>query len=144
MTNRDVFYKIFHRPVFENADCENCNMLLPCGACGWWDKEYADSEEKKPPFKIFISQPMKDRTAEEITQERNRIMAKWTNKSVEFIDSYFSDGVNKSPVDSIGKSISLMGDADLVVFAPGWENARGCRIEHEVAKEYGIQIVYFV
>lgn len=143
MTNRDVFNKIFHRPVFEDARCEKCSMLLPCGACEWWDKEYADSEEKKPSFKIFISQPMKGRTDEEIMQERDDIMAKWTNKSVEFIDSYFNDDVSKSPVDSIGKSISLMGDADLVVFAPGWENARGCKVEHQVAGYYGIPVSYF-
>lgn len=144
MTNREVFTKIFNNPIFEDAHCKNCNMLVPCTVCSWWDKEYADSEEKKPPFKIFISQPMKDRTDEEIMQERNRIMAKWTNKSVEFIDSFFCEGASKNPIDSIGKSISLMGEADLVVFAPGWEDARGCRIEHEVAKEYGIQIAYFV
>lgn len=143
MTNRDVFDKIFNNPVFEDAGCKNCNMLVPCGSCDWWDKECADSEEKKLPFKIFISQPMKGRTDEEIMQERNKIMAKWTNKSVEFIDSFFCEP-GKNSTESLGKSIFLMGDADLVVFAPGWENARGCRIEHEVAKEYGIQIAYFV
>ena len=94
---------------------------------------------------------MKDRTAEEITQERNRIMAKMTEvitrfggRPVEFIDSFFCEGASKSPIDSIGKSISLMGEADLVVSAPRWEYARGCRIEREVAKEYGTQISYFV
>lgn len=143
MTNRDVFDKIFNNPTFEDAHCENCNMLVPCGSCDWWDKEYTGSEEKKPPFKIFISQPMKGRTDEEIMQERNRIMAKWANKSVEFINSFFCEP-GKNSTDSLGKSISLMGEADLVVFAPGWADARGCSIEHEVAMEYGIQISYFV
>ena len=143
MTNRDVFYKIFHRPVFEDAHCKNCDTLLPCAFCDWWDKEYTNSEEKKPSFKIFISQPMEGRTAKEVMQERNRIAAKWTNASVEFIDS-FSRESGKNSTDSLGKSISLMSEADLVIFAPGWENARRCRIEHEVAKEYGIQITYFI
>lgn len=142
MTNRDVFNKIFHRPVFEDARCEKCSMLLSCEVCEWWDKEYADSEEKKPSFKIFISQPMKNRTAEEIMRERDEIMAKWTNKSVEFIDSFFCEP-GKNSTDSLGKSISLMSDADLVVFAPGWENARGCKVEHQVAGYYGIPISYF-
>ena len=70
-------------------------------------------------------------------------MAKWTNASVKFINSFFREP-GKNFTDSLGKSISLMSEADLVVFAPGWENARGCRIEHEVAKEYGIQVSYFV
>ena len=27
-------------------------------------------------------------------------------------------------------------------FCKGWENARGCRIEHEAAKAYGLEIIY--
>ena len=87
---------------------------------------------------------MRGKTTDDIVQERNKIVARWEGKPVEFIDSYFSAGASKNPIDSLGKSISLIGEADLVVFAPGWENARGCRIEHEVAKEYGIQIAYFI
>lgn len=33
-----------------------------------------------------------------------------------------------------------MAKADVVVFAKGWEAARGCRIEHAVAEEYGLTI----
>lgn len=145
MTNKEAFDKFFDNSIFEDWRCKDCvrrDCLTPCGACDWWDKEYADAEEKKPYFKIFISQPMKDRTAEEIMQERDDIMAKWTNKSVVFIDSFFCEP-GKNSTDSLGKSISLMSDADLVVFAPGWENARGCKVEHQVAGYYGIPVSYF-
>ena len=27
-------------------------------------------------------------------------------------------------------------------FCKGWENARGCKIEHEAAKAYGLEIIY--
>ena len=37
----------------------------------------------------------------------------------------------------LSKSIEFIGKVDAVVFMPNWENARGCRIEHAVAKEYG-------
>ena len=30
-----------------------------------------------------------------------------------------------------------MSECDTVYFCKGWENARGCKIEHEVAKSYG-------
>lgn len=152
MTNKEAFDKFFDNSLFEDWRCKNCvrrNHLTPCGACDWWDKEYTGSikteiesikEEKL--LKIFISQPMRGKTIDDIVQERNKIVARWEGKPVEFIDSYFSEGASKNPTDSLGKSISLIGGADLVVFAPGWENARGCRIEHEVAKEYGIQIAY--
>jgi len=42
------------------------------------------------------------------------------------------------PVYCLGESIKLMEDADIAVFAPGWENARGCRIEHKICEEYNI------
>ena len=31
--------------------------------------------------------------------------------------------------------------ADFAVFAPGWQDYRGCRIEHDAAVAYGIPIV---
>lgn len=154
MTNKEAFDKFFDNSLFEDWRCKDCvrrNHLTPCGACDWWDKEYTGSikteiesikEEKL--LKIFISQPMRGKTTDDIVQERNKIVARWEGKPVEFIDSYFSAGASKNPTDSLGKSISLMSEADLVVFAPGWEDARGCRIEHEVAKEYGIQITYYI
>ena len=143
MTNKEVFTKIFNNPTFEDLYCLCSCEGIPCVGCSWWDEEYTGSEEKKPPFKIFISQPMKGRTDEEIVQERYEIMAKWTNKSVEFVDFFFREP-GKNYTDSLIKSISLMSEADLVVFAPGWEDARGCRIEHAVAKEYKIPIAYFI
>ena len=36
-----------------------------------------------------------------------------------------------------------MSKADIVVFDVGWYEARGCKIEYEVAKAYGKRI-YFV
>lgn len=144
MTNKEAFDKFFNYPTFKNKCLGPCRGT-PCGSCSWWNRECTSLIEKHlNSFKIFISQPMKDKTEKEIMQERDRIAAKWKGKSVEIINSYFDEGTSKNPTDSLGKSISLMSEADLVVFAPGWENARGCRIEHEVAKEYGIQITYFI
>lgn len=30
----------------------------------------------------------------------------------------------------------------MIVFMKGWEKARGCKIEHQVAVEYGKQVTY--
>jgi len=35
-----------------------------------------------------------------------------------------------------------MADADAVIFAPGWRDARGCRVEHVVASEYDLKIIH--
>ena len=37
----------------------------------------------------------------------------------------------------LAKSIDAIGKVDGLVFMPGWENSRGCKIEYQVAKEYG-------
>ena len=44
------------------------------------------------------------------------------------------------PVVYLAKSIEKLAEADIAVFTPGWEKARGCRIEHQIAEEYGISI----
>lgn len=41
----------------------------------------------------------------------------------------------------LGKTIEMLAQADLVVFAEDWPKARGCRIEHECAKIYHIPMV---
>ncbi len=104
---------------------------------------------------VFISQPMKDKTREEIIKERYKAIA-WvyedlakatsTLKEVEkvnIIDSYFDvcENVKNVPVWCLGESIKLMSNADYVVFCNGWEDARGCRIERTIANEYGIPCV---
>ena len=96
--------------------------------------------------KIFISQPMKDKTNQEIEQERKEIIEKAEKflGEIEVIDSFFKDAPHDSkPLWFLGKSLELLSTADVVVFAKNWENARGCKIEHECAVQYGIKIVYF-
>ena len=98
--------------------------------------------------KLFISQPMKGLTDEEIlkTREKIRVKAeKVIGEPVELIDSFIKEypgEINKSvPVYYLGKSIQLLSQADIAYFSGDWRNARGCLIEHEVAKQYGIKII---
>jgi hypothetical protein len=42
----------------------------------------------------------------------------------------------------LAKSLEKMAHCNTVYFAKGWENARGCKIEHEVALQYGLNIFY--
>ena len=95
--------------------------------------------------KLFISQPMRGKTDEEILKERKEAIEaaeRILGEEVEVIESFFE----KAPVDAkplwfLGKSIELLSDADIVFFAKGWEEARGCKIEHECAVEYGIIVI---
>lgn len=98
--------------------------------------------------KLFISQPMKGLTDEEIlkTREKIRVKAeKVIGEPVKLIDSFIKDypgEINKHvPVFYLGKSIQLLSQADIAYFGEDWRNARGCLIEHEVARQYGIKII---
>lgn len=95
--------------------------------------------------KLFISQPMKDKTDEEIIQERDRavqIATEQLGEEVEVIDSFFQQAPDDAkPLWFLGKSIELLSTADVVFFCKGWENYRGCRIENECAMEYGIKTI---
>ena len=94
--------------------------------------------------KLFISQPMRDKTDEEIKTERDNIIKKVTNVlgEVEVIDSFFESAPHDAkPLWFLGKSLELLSNADCAYFAEGWKYYRGCKIEHECAVQYGINIV---
>lgn len=92
--------------------------------------------------KLFISQPMRGKSDEEILAERQKaieVAEKVIGEPVEVIDSFFEKApVNAKPLWFLGKSLELLADADVAYFAPGWEDARGCKIEHTCAVEYDI------
>jgi hypothetical protein len=95
-------------------------------------------------MKIFISQPMKDRNFSELEQERVELMNKLTKefRNIEPIDSLVTTrplpSVKNKSLAFLSMSLSFLADADLAVFAKGWENARGCQIEHECCEKYRI------
>ena len=95
-------------------------------------------------MKVFISQPMSGRTDEEILIKRNEIVNKLKEEygEVEILDSFFTDfNPDVKPLEYLAKSIGYLAKADLAYFAKGWQDTRGCRIEHICAIEYGIQTV---
>lgn len=88
-------------------------------------------------MKIMISQPMRGKTNEQIKQEREKIVRELESQGHEVIDTVLDISENKSPIYYLSKSIELLDQADAVVFIKGWEKARGCRIEHQIAIDYG-------
>ena len=95
--------------------------------------------------KLFISQPMRGKTDEEILKERKALIADVymkTHEEVGVIESFFENApADATPLWYLGESLKLLGTADFAVFAPGWQDYRGCRIEHDAAVAYGIPIV---
>lgn len=94
---------------------------------------------------LFISQPMRDKTDEEIKEERDRairLCKKYLGDDIKVLDSFFENAPHDAkPLWFLGKSIEMLSRADYAFFCDGWEDARGCVIEHECAEKYGIHIV---
>ena len=95
--------------------------------------------------KLFISQPMRGKTNEEILAVREKAIEsaeRNLGEKVEVIDSFFKDApVDANPLWYLAKSLELLATADVAYFAKGWEDYRGCRIENTCAVEYGIELV---
>lgn len=51
-------------------------------------------------------------------------------------------GVENIPLCFLAKSLENMSKCHVAYFCRGWEQARGCRIEHEAAKAYGLTILH--
>ena len=103
--------------------------------------------------KVMISQPMNGLSDEEIMQNRydaNMYLHKCGFEIVNsfFIDDEYSDealkakGVEQIGVYFLAKSLESMSMCDAVYFCKGWEKARGCKLEHDVAVAYGLEILY--
>ena len=88
-------------------------------------------------MKVFISQQMRGKTTEKIKEEREQIVQELEKQGYEVINSILDISEGRSPVFYLAKSLELLDEADCVVFMKGWQEARGCRIEHMTAVEYG-------
>ena len=104
-------------------------------------------------MKAMLSQPMNGKTEEEIIATRNRAISFLQEKGYEIVNTLFTDewysnesmknrGVVQIPLCFLAKSLENMSLCHVVFFCKGWEDARGCRIEHEAAKAYGLEIIY--
>lgn len=61
------------------------------------------------------------------------------NDEVEIIDTFYTNfSTDAKPLEFLARSILDLSGADVAMFIGDWQNYRGCRIEHECAKEYGI------
>ena len=95
--------------------------------------------------KLFISQPMRDKTDKQIKDERAIAVKKaveYLGEDVEIIDSFFESAPHDAkPLWFLGKSLELLSTADVAYFVGDWKKYRGCKLEHMSAVEYGIKTI---
>jgi hypothetical protein len=103
--------------------------------------------------KAMLSQPMAGLTDGEIVATREKAIKVIEEKGYEIINTLFTDewynkdkmverGVVQIPLCFMAKGIENMSLCHAVYFCKGWEIARGCKIEHQVAEAYGLDIIY--
>ena len=104
-------------------------------------------------MKAMLSQPMARKTEEEILEARNNAIAVLRDRGYEIVNTLFTDewysqekmiecGVVQIPLYFLSKSLRNMSMCHAVYFCKGWQNARGCRIEHDVVVAYGLTVMY--
>ena len=103
-------------------------------------------------MKAMLSQPMAGKTDAEIVATREKAIRALESRGYEIVNTLFTDewystesmkkrGVVQIPLCFLAKSLENMSLCHAAYFCKGWENARGCRIEHEAAKAYGLEIM---
>ena len=104
-------------------------------------------------MKAMISQPMRGKTDTEIVETRERAISFLHSKGYEVVNTLFTDewysdeqmqarGVCNIPLCFLAKSLENMSLCNTVYLCKGWEQTRGCQIEHDVAAAYGLKILY--
>lgn len=103
--------------------------------------------------KAMLSQPMAGKSDAEIVATREKAIRELESRGYEIVNTLFTDewysqenmmkrGVVQVPLCFLAKSLENMSLCHAAYFCKGWENARGCRIEHAAAHTYGLDIIY--
>ncbi len=102
--------------------------------------------------KAMLSQPMAGKSDAEIIATRERAIKALEARGYEIVNTLFTDewysnenmekrGVVQIPLCFLAKSLENMSLCHAVYFCKGWEQARGCKIEHDAAVAYGLEII---
>lgn len=101
--------------------------------------------EKRLVMKVFLSHKMNGLTDEEVYKIRKKAKKYLTSRygSIDIVDNFNHPN---APTDAgrlwhLAESIKLMEEVDGIYFCPGWMDAKGCQIEYEICKIYGLRIL---
>jgi hypothetical protein len=102
----------------------------------------------------MFSAPMAGRTDAQIDETRARAKALLEANGYEFVNTVFGDepewstealkaeGIQNIPLAYLAGSLRNLAKCDAILMMKGWEHARGCLIEFQAARAYGVRILY--
>lgn len=99
--------------------------------------------------RAMISQPMGGLSDDEIRTRRDKAAQVLSERGFAVVSTLFPDSYTKRipegsnrPLFLLASSLVAMSQCCVVYFLDGWQNARGCRIEHDAAEVYGLELLY--
>lgn len=107
--------------------------------------------ENNKKMRVMISQPMRGLTADDIAETKAQAVKKIEDKGYTvvntlFDEDYFSEEdlecVQHKSLFFLAQALEVMSMCDAVYFCKGWEDTRGCQIEHMAAENYGLEIIH--
>ena len=140
------------RPIVsENGIHSNCT-LSPKGALNCMFGTTNKFIPRINPIKVFVSVGMNGREESDIITDLSRAsdnIYKYCNEyykmkpdNIEIINTYKCDApADVSRLWYLGESIKKLGECNICYFVKGWRNHKGCVIEMEVCKSYGIEVM---
>lgn len=162
---------IYNNKIYDSIDMiadDYCLSVNNCNCCnlkniGCSDKNLNDNldavckiidvRKVSKGMKAMLSQSMNGKTDEEIIATREKAIKALADAGYEIVNTLFIDewyskekmterGVVQIPLCFLAKSLENMSLCHAAYFCKGWENARGCKIEHDAAVAYGLTIIY--
>lgn len=147
----DIYVRIKQDKALNQKQVERYNDL-----CYKYFPRFQDGGEftkEEPKKKAMLSQPMAGKREEEIRETRERAIRILEGLGYEVVNTLFTDewysdkamkerDVRQKPLCYLAKSLENMSMCDAAFFCKGWDDARGCRLEHDAAKQYGLTILY--
>lgn len=94
-------------------------------------------------MKLMISQPMAGKKYDEIQKEREAVVHALEAMGHTVVDTILTATPPENGHVSLwylSWALGKMSQCDGVLFLPGWESARGCRIEFMAAGSYGLKM----
>ena len=94
-------------------------------------------------MKVYISLPITGHDIEEVKARcifAKAVLERKGHTPVSPLD--VSDNPDASYAEHMGRDISALLDCDTVVFLDGWQESKGCALEHAAAKIYNKLITY--
>lgn len=94
-------------------------------------------------MKVYISLPITGHDIEEVEARlifAKAVLEKKGHTPVSPLD--VSDNPDASYAEHMGRDIAALLECDAVVFLEGWQESKGCTLEHAAAKIYNKLITY--